>query len=300
MKATKNSGLGRGLEALFNDIQINVAGKEAPQLNPENSIFFININDITPNPNQPRKDFKDEKINELADSIKEHGIIQPIMVRKIDSNYEIVAGERRWRAARRAGVKEIPCLIKELNDHENMILAIIENMQREDLNALEEAKAFKQLAESFKLTQEEISKSVSRSRPYITNALRLLKLPLEVQAMIVSGEISSGHARAIAGIAGEEQQISTANHVIAKGLSVRQVEEIAKNIDAKSNVGKDKGDNVKSKKIKVSKEIRIIEEELIKKYGTKVRIVSGKKRGKIEIEYYTKDELDRLIDLILN
>ena len=298
MKAAKNSGLGRGLEALFNDVQINIVGKERVEENIGNSIIFININDIAPNPNQPRKDFKEEKIEELADSIKEHGIIQPIMVRKSANGYEIVAGERRWRAARKAQLKDIPCIVKELDEHENMIVAIIDNMQREDLNPLEEAKAFQQLGETFKLTQEEISKSVSRSRPYITNALRLLKLPEEIQQLIVDGSITSGHARAIAGMKNRDRQITLARNIVEKGLSVRQVEEMAKKLEEPREKDREKQKN--TQKLKTSKEIKIIEEEMIKKYGTKVKIVSGKKRGRIEIEYYSKDELERLIELILS
>jgi ParB family chromosome partitioning protein len=297
MSAAKNSGLGRGLEALFNDVQINIVGKEREEQNNENSIVFININNIAPNPNQPRKDFKDDKIEELAASIKEHGVIQPIMVRKSINGFEIVAGERRWRAARKAQIKEIPCIIKELDEHENMIIAIIENMQREDLNALEEAKAFQQLAESFKLTQEEISKSVSRSRPYITNALRLLKLPEEIQNMIIDGSLTAGHARAIAGMKHKDKQLSLAKQAVEKGLSVRQVEDLARNLEDPNFQAKKK--SIGGKK-KTTKEVSMIEEEMIKKFGTKVSIVSGKKRGRIEIEYYSNDELERLIDLILN
>ncbi len=297
MTAVKNSGLGRGLEALFNDVQINIVGKEREEQSIENSIVFININNIAPNPNQPRKDFKDDKIEELAASIKEHGVIQPIMVRKSTNGFEIVAGERRWRAARKAQIKEIPCIIKELDEHENMIIAIIENMQREDLNALEEAKAFQQLAESFKLTQEEISKSVSRSRPYITNALRLLKLPEEIQSMIVDGSLTAGHARAIAGMKHKDKQLALAKHTVEKGLSVRQVEDLAKKLEDTNSQPKKK---VISGKKKTTDEVSAIEEEMIKKFGTKVSIVSGKKRGKIEIEYYSNEELERLIELILN
>jgi ParB family transcriptional regulator, chromosome partitioning protein len=297
MTAVKNSGLGRGLEALFNDVQINIVGKEREEQSIENSIVFININNIAPNPNQPRKDFKDDKIEELAASIKEHGVIQPIMVRKSTNGFEIVAGERRWRAARKAQIKEIPCIIKELDEHENMIIAIIENMQREDLNALEEAKAFQQLAESFKLTQEEISKSVSRSRPYITNALRLLKLPEEIQSMIVDGSLTAGHARAIAGMKHKDKQLALAKHTVEKGLSVRQVEDLAKKLEDTNSQPKKKG--ISGKK-KTTDEVSAIEEEMIKKFGTKVSIVSGKKRGKIEIEYYSNEELERLIELILN
>ena len=200
--AAKNRGLGRGLDALFAD--------QAPIINPEsenknkttdkegirteNAIVYININDIKPNENQPRKNFDENKIAELAASITEHGIIQPLVVRRNKSGYEIVAGERRWRASRKAELKEVPCIIRDFDDEQNMLIAIIENMQREDLNPIEEAEGLNQMIKTYGMTQEEVSKSVSKSRPYITNALRLLKLPENIQSMVTEGKLTTGHA----------------------------------------------------------------------------------------------------------
>ena len=292
MTAARNSGLGRGLEALFNDVQINLEERESVPVISGNEILFININDISPNLNQPRKNFSDEKIDELAQSIRIHGIIQPIMVKKTENGYEIVAGERRWRAARKAQIKELPCIVKQLDERENMLVAIIENMQREDLNVIEEALAFEQMTVKFELTQEEISKSVGKSRPYITNTLRLLKLEPEIQEFIISGQLSGGHARAILAIKDIKRQLAFAKDIIEKGLSVRQAEQLA---------GEAPKAEVRKKSLKrrlVDSELTAIENDLKASLGTKVVIHHGKKRGKIEIEYYSKDELERLIDLL--
>lgn len=200
----KNRGLGRGLDALFADQAPAVQPDRADRKDEEGSpaegreaVSYIDINEIKPNENQPRKTFDEEKISELAASITEHGIIQPLVVRKRKRGYEIVAGERRWRAARKAELKEVPCLIREFTDEENMLIAIIENMQREDLNPIEEAEGLHQMIKTYGLTQEEVSKSVSKSRPYITNALRLLKLPVEIQQLVTEGKLTTGHARAL-------------------------------------------------------------------------------------------------------
>ncbi len=294
MSGPRKTGLGRGLEALFSDVQINIEGRTRETIASGNEILFVNIHDIKPNSNQPRKNFSDDKIEELAQSIKIHGIIQPIMVRKTEKGYEIVAGERRWRAARKAQIKEIPCIIKELDEQENMLISIIENLQREDLNVIEEALAFEQMTEKFNLTQEEMSKSVGKSRPYITNALRLLKLGQEVRQLIIDGQISGGHARAMAAIKDEKRQMAIAREIIEKSLSVRQVEFIVGH--AADNPRRRKSLKRKS----VNLEIATIEEELKTKLGTKVKISEGKKRGKIEIDYYSKDELDRLIELFMS
>jgi len=228
MAAPKKKGLGKGLDALFANTEINT--KEISVTNTadatDNGISYININDIKPNEGQPRKTFDDEKINELADSIQEHGLIQPIVLRKSGKGYEIVAGERRWRACRKAGLKEIPCIIKELTDEENMLIAIIENMQREDLNPIEEAEGLNQMIVTYGLTQAEVSKSVGKSRPYITNALRLLKLPSEIREMLSEGKLTTGHARAIAGVSSKAEQIRIAEKVIKEGLSVREIEKL--------------------------------------------------------------------------
>ena len=203
--AGKKRGLGRGLDALFADaVPVNedkeaeIQENENPEeISAEDRIVYLKIHDIMPNENQPRKTFDEEKIGELADSIKEHGIIQPIVVRKKEKGYEIVAGERRWRAAIKAELTEVPCLIRELDDEQNMLIAIIENMQREDLNPIEEAEGIHQMISTFGLTQEEVSKSVGKSRPYITNALRLLKLPDYMIDFISEGKISAAHGRTL-------------------------------------------------------------------------------------------------------
>jgi ParB family chromosome partitioning protein len=271
MTAVKKSGLGRGLEALFSDVQINIEGKERRPIINGNEILYIDIHDIKPNINQPRKNFSDEKIEELAQSIRVHGIIQPIMVQKCESGYEIIAGERRWRAARKAQIKD---------------------MQREDLNVIEEAAAFEIMSNKFSLTQDEIAKSVGKSRPYITNTLRLLKLDQEIQGYIIEGKISGGHAKAILSIKEVERQLVLAKEIIEKDLSVRETEVLA----AKSPKELNRKKSLKRKTI--SAEIRRLEEDLKTALGTKVSINQGKKHGKIEIEYYSKDELERLIELL--
>ena len=190
--ATKKKGLGRGLEELFGTVEIKTSNQtaknstEAAEVNSENTVQYLDINKIRPNQDQPRKNFNEEKIAELADSIVQHGIIQPLLVRKVKNGYEIVAGERRYRAARKAGLTEVPCLVRELTGEQNMLLAIIENMQREDLNAIEEAEGINKMINAYGLTQEQVSKAVGKSRPYITNSLRLLKLPEEILGMLVN------------------------------------------------------------------------------------------------------------------
>lgn len=293
MAASKGRGLGKGLEALFNDVEINANGSDRSLENQE-GILFLDINDIKPNSKQPRKNFPEDKIEELARSIETHGIIQPIMVRPSGEGYEIVAGERRWRAARKAALKQVPCIIRELNEEQNMLLAIIENMQREDLNPMEEAEALNQMITTYGMTQEEVSKSVGKSRPYITNALRLLKLPAEIQDMVSQGEMTNGHARAIAGIKEVNKQIHIANKVVKDGLSVRETEALAN----KENDGTGKTP-VRAKARAKNREITDMEEELKTALGTKVAINHGSRRGKIEIEYYSRDELERLLEMLL-
>ena len=290
----KNRGLGRGLDALFAD--------QAPVYNPEpedvkedvaekggNSVIYININDIKPNENQPRKTFTEEKLEELAASITEHGIIQPLVVRINNGIYEIVAGERRWRAARKAELKEVPCIIREFSDEENMLVAIIENMQREDLNPIEEAEGLNQMIKTYGLTQEEVSKSVSKSRPYITNALRLLKLPEEIKGFVMEGKLTTGHARALINVENKKLQAELCRRIIEEGLSVRKVEELAR-------------EEIKPKK-KPAKRVKSadtlhVESELKSIFGTKVSIEQKGKKGTIQLEYYTTEELNRLIELL--
>ncbi|MCI8631143.1 MAG: ParB/RepB/Spo0J family partition protein [Firmicutes bacterium] len=309
MAAPKNRGLGKGLEALFGDVEIDTSSAESVHEEPqgisakqeikkkktstvvdENSVVFIDINEIKPNENQPRKNFDEEKIAELAASILEHGIIQPIVVRKNRSGYEIVAGERRYRAARKVELKTVPCLVRELTDEQNMLLAIIENMQREDLNPVEEAQAIEKMIKTYGLTQEQVSKSLAKSRPYITNVLRLLRLPEIVQDMISRGTLSSGHARALVAINDEKKQIALAERAEKEGLSVRDIERLA-------------GENKKtprpaSRVRKKDADAALVEDDLKDIFGTKVNLVEKGKRGKIEIEYYSRDELERLIEML--
>lgn len=293
---TKNRGLGRGLDALFAE-QAPVAPpaeeKEIPQEavsgREENSVVYININDIKPNENQPRKTFNEEKISELSASIIEHGIIQPLVVRKSRAGYEIVAGERRWRAARKAELKEVPCLIRSFTDEENMLVAIIENMQREDLNPIEEAEGLNQMIRTYGLTQEEVSKSVSKSRPYITNALRLLKLPEAIQDLVMEGKLTTGHARALIPVEDKKLQAELCRKIIEEGLSVRKVEELVQ------NAGKPK--KKAAKRVKSADTLHV-ESELKNIYGTKVSIDQKGKKGSIKLEYYSTEELNRLIDLL--
>ena len=291
MARPRNSGLGRGLDALFQD-QTPINRQEEPldSNSDQNSILYIDINDIKPNANQPRKEFNEEKIRELADSLLEHGIIQPLVVRKHKNGYEIVAGERRWRAARVAKIKEVPCIVRDFTDEENMLIAIIENMQREDLNPIEEAEGLNQMIKVYGLTQEEVSKSVSKSRPYITNALRLLKLPNEIQQLVSEGKLTTGHARALVSIDNKKLQAELCRKIIEQNLSVRQVEKLAAG-------QKDEKKPKKKKKVK-SHEIISVEGQLKDIYGTRVNINQKGKKGKIEIEFYNNDDLNRLIDLL--
>lgn len=311
MAASKKArGLGKGLDALFGDAEVSLqtksddkdktisgksesnSGDKTAKSEPGSGIDYIDINDIKPNSNQPRKVFDEEKLEELAASIREHGLIQPIVLRKVEKGYEIVAGERRWRAARKTGIKEVPCIIKELTDEENMLLAIIENMQREDLNPIEEAEGIRQMIDTYGLTQEQVSKSVGKSRPYIANSLRLLKLPDAVRKYVEDGSLSTGHAKAIAAVADEKHQLKLAEEAVKKGLSVRQLEKLAK----EDKTGARPKSRVKNK----TADVKRVEEDLRSALGTKVNLNQKGKKGIIEIEFYSKDELERLIELLRN
>lgn len=303
----KAKGLGKGLDALFGDVEVtpvksankkesskqakaDTAAKKSDETDAsQGGVLYIDINDIKPNTGQPRKHFDEEKLEELASSIQQHGLIQPIVLRKLKTGYEIVAGERRWRACRIVGLKEVPCIVKELTDEENMLLAIIENMQREDLNPIEEAEGLKQMIDTYGLTQEQVSYSVGKSRPYITNSLRLLKLPEEVRTLTASGEISVGHAKALAAVKDRDKQITLAKKTAKDGLSVRQIELMAKETKAPAR---------KAPKVKKSADEKKIEEDMKNALGTKVNLNRKGKKGKIEIEFYSDEELERLIELI--
>lgn len=295
MAAPKKGGLGRGLDALFADVPVK-APKETEVIknredgDEKDTVRYVKIHDIMPNANQPRKTFNEEKIEELAASIREHGIIQPIVVRKKSRGYEIVAGERRWRAAIKAELSQIPCLIRNLDDEQNMLIAIIENMQREDLNPIEEAEGLRQMTETFGMTQEQVSRSVGKSRPYITNSMRLLKLPEYIRESIADGRISAGHGRTLIAASDEDMRKSIWEKMIKEGLSVREAEKLA----AGSPGAKKRKPASKRKNPDVAR----VEEDLKDIFGTKVSINAAGKKGKIEIEYYSGDELNRLIELL--
>lgn len=294
MAAAKKGGLGKGLGALIAEaapVEITPSEKPAGKNEPDSpdTVKYIKTFDIMPNANQPRKTFDEEKIQDLANSIIEHGVIQPIVLRKKDNGYEIVAGERRWRAAIKAGLSEVPCLIRELDDEQNMLLAIIENMQREDLNPIEEAEGLNQMIVTYGMTQEQVSKSVGKSRPYITNSLRLLKLPEYVLELISAGKISAAHGRTMITIDEEEARKNLCSRIVKEGLSVRETERLA------AEIGKPK--KKPAKRVK-NPNVSRVEEELKEVLGTKININQKGSKGKIEIEFFSKDELERLIDML--
>ncbi len=276
-------GLGRGLGALL----------ENPLEEVENrgNIQKAAIKNIEPNPNQPRRQFDEVALQELADSIAKHGLIQPIAVRRlVGGNYQIIAGERRWRACRRAGLTEVPIVILEASDLEVMELALIENLQREDLNPIEEAQGYKSLIEDFNLTQEQAAEKVGKSRSALTNSMRLLALPEEVQKMVKDGELSSGHARAILAIEGDENRRNTAKKALEQSLSVRQTEQLAKKISQEKQS--------KKPKVITVNYAEALERELSNAIGRKVKITDGRKRGKLEIEYYGNEDLETLCEAL--
>lgn len=279
----KKSALGKGLGALIPDVDNEINADEGK------GILEVDINKVSPNEFQPRKNFDEEKLQELAKSIKENGIIQPIIVNKSGKFYNIIAGERRWRAARIAGLKTVPVIEKNLSEKEIMEISLIENLQREDLNPIEEAQAYKRLIEEFSLTQEEISIRIGKSRPVITNSLRLLKLDERVIQYLIEGTISEGHGRVIAGVESFEVQYEIAKRIIDDGLNVRQTEKLVKNIN------ENKSKKVEKKKTDIY--IKEIEDKLKIVLGTKVTINSGNKKSKIEIEYYSKEDLERILDI---
>ena len=295
MAAPKKGGLGRGLDALFADVPVK-APKETEVIknredgDEKDTVRYVKIHDIMPNANQPRKTFNEEKIEELAASIREHGIIQPIVVRKKSRGYEIVAGERRWRAAIKAELSQVPCLIRNLDDEQNMLIAIIENMQREDLNPIEEAEGLRQMTETFGMTQEQVSRSVGKSRPYITNSMRLLKLPEYIRESIADGRISAGHGRTLIAASDEDMRRSIWEKMIKEGLSVREAEKLA--------AGSPGAKKRKPASKRTNPDVVRVEEDLKDIFGTKVSINAAGKKGKIEIEYYSGDELNRLIELL--
>ena len=312
----KTKGLGRGLDALFADAapiteeETNAAPlagskkKPAPKkaeasADSEDRILYIDINDIRPNSAQPRHHFDEEKLGELARSIKTNGVIQPLIVRESANGYELVAGERRWRASRQAGLKAVPCIIRNFDDKQNAIVAIIENMQREDLNPIEEALGLKSMTEKYGFTQEQVSASLGRSRTYITNSIRLLKLPPEIQQYVSSGQMSAAHGRTIINIPDKAKQREIADKIIRNDLSVRATERLAEKVkDELRPERKKRKKKVTEEDTARAAEIAAVERELMTLTGTKVHIAGDENNGKIELEYYSLEELNRLIDAL--
>lgn len=283
--AAKKGGLGRGLDALFADNSIEeIASTSAVKLK---------IMDIEPNRDQPRKRFDEDALAELADSIAKHGVIQPLLVRPMpDGSYQLVAGERRWRASRMAGLTEVPVVIKELSDDEAMALALIENLQREDLNAIEEAQGIKALMDTLSLTQDEAAERVGKSRPAVANALRLLKLPDSVIALVSDGKLSPGHARALLGFKDEQDIIETADLIIEKGLTVRDVEKLVKKRNKEP-----KAEKPAARRASYYDEVELALTDFL---GRKVKVGTkpGKESGVLEIDFFDKDDLTRLADAL--
>lgn len=325
--AKRKGGLGRGLDALFADAapiyeeeepdavavaedaeQADAAEtkkqrkasttsgstkKSDPALDDEDRIVYIDINDIKPGTSQPRKKFDEERLRELAGSIRENGVIQPLVVRRNENGYELVAGERRWRASRLAELKKVPCIVRSFDERQTMIVAIIENMQREDLDPIEEANGIQQMVRKYGFTQEQASDTLGKSRAYIANSLRLLKLPEEIRDMITDGKLSAAHGRTIINVKDAKKQKDICDKIIKNGLSVRATERLAE---------KAKDDDRPARKIRTSpskdREISSAEVELRRIVGTKVNISGTRSTGKIEIEYYSLEELNRLIEML--
>ena len=282
--AAKKGGLGKGLGELFTDNSTE-----------ENSSVMLKLNEIEPNKDQARKDFNDESLSELAESIKKHGVLQPLLVRPLTGGgYQLIAGARRWRASRLAGLTEVPVIIKNLTDEDTAVISLIENLQREDLNPVEEAYGYEELINSFGLTQEEVAERVGKSRPAVANSLRILKLPKPVIELVRRGALSAGHAKALAGIEDEKTLVSAAKMIVEKDLSVRETEKLVKTLT------KNKNDTVtRVKRLSYFDEVELA---LTDSLGRKARVItSGKKEsGTLEIAFYSKDDLARIAKALEN
>ncbi len=282
--STKRMALGKGLGALI------------PEMEPEESkrLFYCGIEEIIPNRSQPRKYFDESKLLELADSVKEKGVLEPLIVRKVDQGYELIVGERRWRAAQKAGLKEVPVLVKEAEEREVLELSLIENLQREDLNPVEEAEAFRRLMEEFGISQGDLGARLGKDRTTVANTLRLLKLPAEVRDLLLGKRITPGHARAVLSLDGEEKQKELCGLIIRKGLSVREAEALAKRWTKK----KEKSGSSDSRE-ELESQLSSLINSLRQHLGTKVHITQRGRKGRIEIEYYSFEDLGRIIEAIL-
>ncbi|MCI8824244.1 MAG: ParB/RepB/Spo0J family partition protein [Lachnospiraceae bacterium] len=299
--AVKRGGLGKGLDSLIPDNgkaaerekKVKIVEKVVEKIVEKPSEIRLKINEIEPNRDQPRKKFEEEALQELADSIKQFGILQPLIVQERGDYYEIIAGERRWRAAKLAGLKEVPVVIRKISDQEIVEMSLIENIQRENLNPMEEAAAYKRLLTEFHLKQEEIAERVSKSRTAVTNSMRLLKLDERVQQMVVEEMLSTGHARALLGVEDPELQFQAANKVYNEKMSVREVEKLVKKIGREKPVKKEKDTQQDAV-------YRDLEEKMKVSLGTKVTINrKDDNKGKIEIEYYSMEELERLMEIFM-
>ena len=302
-------GLGKGLGAIFGEdvvkenkeetekkAKAKAEAKAAEEMDEKGRILMLKLDLVQPNKEQPRKTFDEEKINELAESIKNYGVLQPLLVQKNDSFYEIIAGERRWRAAKAAGLKEVPAVLKEYSKQEAMEISLIENVQRADLNPIEEALGYRQLIDEFGLTQEEIAVRVAKSRTAITNTMRLLKLDEQIQNMLVQGVITSGHARALLSLEDTQMQLKAAKEILDKKLSVRETERLVKRLQKEAS-GEKKEEKKKDETLALI--YQNLEDRMESVMGTKVSIHNkDKNKGRIEIEYYSEAELERIVEMI--
>ena len=286
----KKTGLGKGLGALFNDNDIIDDDDNKVEIKDgEEVVHKIKIIEIEPNKNQPRRNFNNESIEELAESIKRYGVIQPIIVTKKDNYYEIVAGERRWRASKKAGLEEIPCIVREDTERKNKEIALIENIQREDLNPIEKARSFRQLMDEYGMTQMELSETIGISRSALANTVRLLNLDSRVMELVIQGQLTEGHARSLLCFEDPDKQYKAAFEIIEKGQNVRDIENKVKNKK-----------NAQKRDPKYDAIIQDIEGTFQGYFGTKVRLEAGKRSGKIIIQYSSNEDLERIMDLIKN
>jgi ParB family chromosome partitioning protein len=280
-RSSKKKGLGKGLGALIPDADFLVRTGD--------QFFYCGIEEITPNPNQPRQNVRDKAFKELVDSVRERGILQPLLVRSTEGGYQLIAGERRWRAAQLAGLQRVPVIIKESDEPESFELALIENIQRKDLNPIEEGEAYRRLHQEFQLSQEKIAKKIGKDRSTVANMIRLLKLPDKIRNDIVDGVLSMGHARALLALPAADAQLRARNTIVKRSLSVRETEKLIQALLKKK------------KKVKAATPLgsheRAIIDRLIRHFGTKVNIARRGKRGKIEIEFYSNEDLQRILEL---
>lgn len=280
-------GLGKGLNAIIGEAMLEEERHESRGME-------IPLERLSANPFQPRAEFDAEKLEELAESIRLHGVLQPVVVRRLGDDYQIIAGERRWRAAQMAGLKAIPAVVRELDDAGMIQVALIENLQREDLNPIEEAAAYRKLMDEFDTTQEQLSATLGKSRSAIANAVRLLNLPDEVQEHVAQGRLSGGHARCLLAVSGTDLQLRLADEVIEKGLSVRQTEELVKKLAR--NVSRETMESIPRTP---DPDVVAVMRRLGERLGTKVKITGSSGKGKLEIEYYSEDDLKRIFEIIL-